>query len=104
MSSMSDNSLSALCHPDPPLSTPHPSARVADAVFEGGGMRALAHLGALAVAEERGYRWYRLAGTSAGAMIAALIAAGYSAAELHAIMGAIDYRRFADGIADDRLH
>lgn len=67
-------------------------------------MRALAHIGALAVAEERGYRWGRLAGTSAGAMIAALVAAGYSAAELHAIMSAIDYRRFADGIADDRLH
>nr|BBH92650.1 hypothetical protein KTA_08490 [Thermogemmatispora argillosa] len=67
-------------------------------------MRALAHIGALAVAEEHGYRWYRLAGTSAGAMIAALIAAGYSAAELHAIMGAIDYRRFAAGAADDRLH
>ncbi|WP_376796552.1 patatin-like phospholipase family protein [Thermogemmatispora sp.] len=81
-----------------------PVPQLVDAVFEGGGMRALAHIGALAVVEEHGYRWHRLAGTSAGAMIAALVAAGYSAAELHAIMTAIDYRRFADGVSDGHLH
>ncbi|WP_112433141.1 patatin-like phospholipase family protein [Thermogemmatispora tikiterensis] len=104
MSSTPDLPLAPHSQPDPTSWTLQPPTLIADAVFEGGGMRALAHIGALAVAEERGYRWYRLAGTSAGAMIAALVAAGYSAAELHAIMGAIDYRRFADEATDDHLH
>ncbi|WP_069803025.1 patatin-like phospholipase family protein [Thermogemmatispora onikobensis] len=104
MSNTRDIPLASLSQCASNSSPAHPPALVADAVFEGGGMRALAHIGALAVAEERGYRWYRLAGTSAGAMIAALVAAGYSAAELHAIMGAVDYRRFADDAADDHLH
>ncbi|WP_081838845.1 patatin-like phospholipase family protein [Thermogemmatispora carboxidivorans] len=104
MSNTPDTPLASRSQSVPNSGPAHRPALVADAVFEGGGMRALAHIGAVAVAEERGYRWYRLAGTSAGAMIAALVAAGYSAAELHAIMGAIDYRRFADDAADDRLH
>lgn len=103
MSSTPDLPLAPYSQPGPASWTVRPPTLIADAVFEGGGMRALAHIGALAVAEERGYRWYRLAGTSAGAMIAALVAAGYSAAELHAIMGAIDYRRFADEGVDDHL-
>jgi NTE family protein len=76
----------------------------ANAVFEGGGMRAIAHIGALAVAEAQGYRWVNVAGTSAGAIVAALVAAGYSAAELYQIMSELDYRRFADELPHDLLH
>lgn len=47
-----------------------------DAVFEGGGIKGLAFLGAVEVMEETGYEWERLAGTSAGAIIAALLAVG----------------------------
>src|SRR5579885_3480519 len=47
----------------------------ADAVLEGGGMRCIAHVGALCIAEARGYRWQHCAGTSAGALVAALLAA-----------------------------
>lgn len=57
-----------------------------DGVFEGGGVKALAHLGAVAAMEEAGYEWERLAGTSAGAIIAALLAAGYSSKELTTLM------------------
>jgi NTE family protein len=55
-------------------------------------------VGAVAAAErELGVReWVNVAGTSAGAIVAALLAAGYDAAELRKIMGGVDYGRFAD--------
>ena len=54
----------------------------ADAVFEGGGVKGIGLVGAVAVAEERGYQWVNIAGTSAGAIVAALLAVGYSVAEI----------------------
>src|SRR5438128_943763 len=51
-------------------------------IFEGGGMKGLAHVGALAVAEQYGIKFAGVAGASAGAIVASLIACGYSAAEL----------------------
>ncbi len=84
--------------------TTTPASLSANAVFAGGGVRGIAHVGALAVAEERGYRWLNIAGTSAGALVAALLAAGYSAAELYTIMSDLDYRRFADGNLEGPLH
>jgi NTE family protein len=75
----------------------------ADAVFEGGGVKGIGLVGALAVAEERGYRWENVAGTSAGAIVAALVAAGYSAQELKEVMTGLDYRNFKDTAALDRL-
>lgn len=65
----------------------------ADAVFEGGGVKAIGLIGALTVAERRGYRWKKLAGTSAGAIIATLLAAGYRADELRKIE-TLDYMQF----------
>jgi len=47
----------------------------ADAVFEGGGVKGIGLVGAVAVAEEKGYHWVNVAGTSAGAIVAALLAA-----------------------------
>jgi NTE family protein len=43
-------------------------------VFEGGGARGYAHVGALLAAEARGIEFVAVAGTSIGAGIAALIA------------------------------
>jgi NTE family protein len=70
----------------------------ADGVFEGGGVKGLAFVGALAAAEEElGItEWVNVAGTSAGAIVASLLVAGFSPAELHEYVGAIDYNRFAD--------
>lgn len=55
--------------------------RRVDAVFEGGGVKGIALIGAAAVIEASGYQFYNLAGTSAGAIVAALLGAGYTAAE-----------------------
>lgn len=75
----------------------------ADAVLSGGGVRVIALVGALEVAEERGYRWVNLGGTSAGAIVAALRAAGYTPAEMRQLMETVDFRRFRDRDALDRI-
>lgn len=74
----------------------HRQTRQADAVFQGGGVKALGLVGALSVAEARGYRWVNVAGTSAGAIIAALVAAGYRAKELRECLSTVNLGAFRD--------
>jgi NTE family protein len=72
-----------------------------DAVFEGGGVKGIGLAGAVAATEEQGYEFVNVAGTSAGAIVAALVAAGYRAAELRDIMQSLDYAKFKDsGLLD----
>ena len=68
----------------------------ADLVLEGGGVKGIALAGAVAVLEERGYRFHKVAGTSAGAIVGALVAAGVSGQRLREIMEDLEYRRFRD--------
>ncbi len=64
-----------------------------DAVFEGGGAKGVAFVGALEVLKEKGHTIRRYVGTSAGAITATLLAAGYGTAEMmEAVM-----ERQADG-------
>lgn len=53
-------------------------------------------MGALATAEDRGYCWVNVAGTSAGAIVTTLAAAGYTGREMNAILQELDYHRFED--------
>lgn len=71
----------------------------ADAVFEGGGVKGIGLVGALLAAEEKGYSWVNVAGTSAGAIIASLIAVGYTAMEIKNMVMDIDYLSFTDKTA-----
>lgn len=57
-----------------------------DAVFSGGGVRAFAFIGALEALEDKDYKIERVAGSSAGAIVAGLLAAGYKVNELNQIM------------------
>jgi len=66
----------------------------ADAVFEGGGVKGIGLVGALSVAEKKGYRWRNVAGTSAGSIIATLIAAGYTAEEMRELMMKTNFADF----------
>lgn len=75
----------------------------ADGVFEGGGVKGIGFAGALAAAEAHGVVWQNLAGTSAGAIVAALVAAGYTGADIHGILATLDYRRFKDPGVVDRI-
>jgi NTE family protein len=64
-----------------------------DAVFEGGGAKGVAFVGALEVLEQQGHTIRRYLGTSAGAITATLLAAGYTNPE---IMAAV-MERLPDG-------
>lgn len=66
-------------------------------MIEGGGIKGILFVGALEILESAGLRPVRLAGTSAGAIVAALLAAGYTAAELRAILLDLDFSAFLDG-------
>jgi NTE family protein len=68
----------------------------ADAVFEGGGVRGIGIVGALSVFEGWGYTWERVAGSSVGAVIAAAIAAGYTARDMKKILMETNFSRFMD--------
>jgi predicted acylesterase/phospholipase RssA len=53
-----------------------------DLVFEGGGAKGMVFVGAMQEFEARGHKHGRLLGTSAGAITATLLAAGYSSSEM----------------------
>ena len=75
-----------------------------NAVFEGGGVKGLAFAGALKAAERHGVEWQAVAGTSAGAIAAALLAAGYTASELKQLMlHELDFNAFKDEDLKDRF-
>lgn len=67
-------------------------------VFEGGGVKGIAYLGAMEVLEKRGIfkDIVRVGGTSAGAINAVLLACGYSNAEQKKILYAMNFERFMD--------
>ncbi len=52
-------------------------------IFEGGGTKGLAHIGALKATEHKRIKFLGIAGTSAGSIVAALVAVGYNADELY---------------------
>ena len=60
--------------------------RYYDIVFSGGGAKGIALVGAVRALEEQGVRYNRLIGTSAGTILAVLVAAGFTADELEAAM------------------
>jgi NTE family protein len=68
----------------------------ADLVLEGGGVKGLGLVGAVLELQRAGYTFPRLAGTSAGSIVAAFLAAGATADDLTAIMGRLDYSRVPD--------
>lgn len=66
-----------------------------DLVLGGGGVRGIAHVGALAALADAGWTPNRVAGASAGAMAGALWVAGAEPAEMRTYLEELDYRAFA---------
>lgn len=79
----------------------------ADLVLEGGGVKGIGLLGAVLTLAEAGYRFPRIAGTSAGAIVATLVAAyqqaGRDLTDLKDVMSTVEYQRFADRPLPSRL-
>lgn len=65
-----------------------------NAVFEGGGVKAVALAGAVAAAEEKGFRFANVAGTSSGSIVASLLAAGYSGRQMKKIIETTPFNSF----------
>jgi NTE family protein len=68
----------------------------ADLVLEGGGVKGLGLVGAVLHLMREGYAFPRVAGTSAGSILAAFLAAGVTPDELARIMQRLDYSRVPD--------
>lgn len=69
---------------------------IVDGVFSGGGIKGFAYVGAMQVLEERGIQFKRVAGTSAGAILATFIAAGFNAQELEEIFDELNIKALLD--------
>lgn len=72
-----------------PAATPHwwkSKYRLYNAVFEGGGAKGIAYVGALQAVEEEGIWFRRVAGASVGSIIAALVASGLSVTQFQHVM------------------
>lgn len=72
-------------------------------VFQGGGVKGIALVGALQVAESRGISFEGVGGASAGAIVAALYAAGYTAAEMRLILEGVQFDSLLDRASWARL-
>jgi NTE family protein len=69
----------------------------ADAVFQGGGVKGIALVGALLEFADRGWEeWVSVAGTSAGSIVAAFLGCGYSPTDLEKILRTTPYAKFQD--------
>lgn len=67
-----------------------------DGVFSGGGIKGFALVGAFHAVEERGLRFKRVSGTSAGSIVAALIAAKYTSEEVRQLVDELEPEIFLD--------
>ncbi|MHC0035945.1 patatin-like phospholipase family protein [Pseudoneobacillus sp. C159] len=67
-----------------------------DGVFSGGGIKGIALIGAVSAVEKNGFTFKRMAGTSAGSIIAAFLAAGYNGDDIYKMMDEVDLANFLD--------
>ena len=67
-------------------------------VFEGGGVKGIAYVGAMKVLEEKGIMpsIERVGGTSAGAINAVMAGLGYTSAQTMEVMNKLDFKKFMD--------
>lgn len=75
----------------------------ADGVFEGGGVKGIALIGAVAEMEDHGYVWDQLAGTSAGSIVATLLSAGYTSSELYEVFNQLNFSMFMKRVGWTRI-
>lgn len=78
-----------------------------DLVLEGGGVKGIGLVGAVLTLSRSGYVFPRVAGTSAGAIVASLVGAhqvaGKPLSNLETIMASVDYNKFQDEAVLERL-
>ncbi|MFA9397351.1 MAG: patatin-like phospholipase family protein [Clostridiaceae bacterium] len=65
-------------------------------VFEGGGIRAIGIIGAINCFDDNNITWNKLAGTSSGAIMAALLASGFTGKEINKLIINTNFLKFMD--------
>lgn len=85
----------------PDRSTAHPKQHVT-LIMKGGGVKGLALIGAMLELEKH-YEFSGFVGTSAGAIVAALLALGRTPNELQDILRSTDFGQFADATLPQRI-
>jgi NTE family protein len=80
-----------------------PATKQADLVLEGGGVKGIGLMGAIAVLEEHGYVFPRVAGTFAGAIVGSLVASRVNSSDLYDLMVKIKYELFCDETSLDHI-
>ena len=77
--------------------------QICNGIFEGGGVKGIGLAGAVYGLEQAGYSFANVGGTSAGAIVASLIAVGYSGKEIKQELEKLDYRKFREKEMLDRF-
>jgi predicted acylesterase/phospholipase RssA len=75
----------------------------ADLVLVGGGVKGIGHAGAVTKLREASYKSPRVAGTSAGAIVGALVAADMTSTRMKEVIKGLNWRRFRDRSPLDRI-
>lgn len=76
--------------------------KIVNLVLEGGGVKGIGLVGAITELEKQGYSWNSIGGTSAGAIVATLLAVGYTGKELYEIICGPDIK-FIDMMDDESV-
>lgn len=79
----------------------HPST--VNLILGRGGVRGIGIAGAVCTLQEAGYRFDHVAGISSGAIVAALLAAGYDHGRLRRLVWTLDYGQLCDSSAFGRV-
>ena len=82
-----------------PLGSP---AQTVGVVLSGGGASAMTHIGVLMALEDHGIPLDRITGSSMGALVGAMYAAGYSPHEIDSLFRTDQFRTMAEGRVEDR--
>jgi NTE family protein len=85
------------------LDTGNDKPLIADLVLSGGGVKGVALAGAVSALNDAGYSSWRVSGTSAGAIVGALVAAGLTGQALTRVAMGLNYQKFADKVPLDRV-
>lgn len=75
----------------------------ADLILEGGGVKGIGLVGAAVALTEAGYTVNRVSGTSAGAVVGSIVAAGLTGERLKQVALSLDYRKFVDPTPLERI-
>lgn len=80
------------------------AAQSVGVVLSGGGAKGLAHIGVLRALEENNIPIDYITGTSIGAMVGGLYAAGFSPDEIEAMFKSDDFERWSEGIIESKYY